>query len=157
MKPPITKRYLAFILLVSGMFSFSVADAQYVCDCVPGKPTGYCVINNQGQTKCIKLKIPHHGGTWFVNSQTTESASLNISLNPVSNSPTTSFFLVQSQKVSIKVFDMNGRLVSMLADKMFEAGENKIPWKADNVSTGIYFLQIQSAENVLREKLFVTK
>ncbi len=139
------------------MFSFSVADAQLICDCVPGNPRGYCVINNQGQPKCVKLKIPHHGGTWLMNSQTIESAFLNTSPNSIFNSTTISFFLVQSQKVRIKVLDMNGRLVSTLADKMFETGENKIQWKADNVTPGVYFLQFQSEENLLREKLFVTK
>jgi hypothetical protein len=52
---------------------------------------------------------------------------------------------------------MNERLVSTLADKMFEEGENQIAWQADEVNAGIYFLQFQSAENVQTEKLIVAK
>ena len=151
MRPTFTKKYLAFILLVIGMFSFSVADAQFICDCISGRPPGICYVNDRGQNKCFKFK--KNGGTFFVNSQIIESASPG----SVLKSNTISFFLEQSQKASLKVFDMNGRLVSILADKMFEAGENKLVWKADNVSTGIYFLQFQSAEKLQTEKLIVTK
>ena len=77
--------------------------------------------------------------------------------NPVTNTTTISFSLSQSQKVSLKIFDVSGRLVSTLADKIFEAGENELVWNADEVNAGIYFLQFQSAENLQTEKWIVTK
>ena len=51
---------------------------------------------------------------------------------------------------------MNGRLVSTLADKIFEAGDNELVWNAADVNAGVYFLHIQSAENLQTEKLIVT-
>ena len=157
MRPTITKKYLTFILLVGGIFSFSVADAQFICDCVQSHPVGNCYVNDRGQTKCFKFNKNHPPFFLLPDNKETTSTPITIYHNPGPQSTTISFLLQQSQKVSISVFDMNGRLVSTLADKIFEAGENKILWKADNVSTGIYFLQFQSAENLLREKLFVTK
>jgi hypothetical protein len=77
--------------------------------------------------------------------------------NPVTNTATISFSLTQSQKVSFKIFDMNGRLIATLADKIFKAGENELVWNSDKVNAGVYFLQFQSAENVQTEKLIVTK
>ena len=77
--------------------------------------------------------------------------------NPVTNTTTISFSLTQSEKVSLNIFDVNGRLVSTLADKFFDAGENKLVWNADDVNAGVYFLQFQSAENLQTEKLIVTK
>ena len=77
--------------------------------------------------------------------------------NPLTNTTTISFSLIQSQKVSLNIYDVNGRLVKTLADKIFDAGENKLVWNAGEVNTGIYFLQFQSAENLKTEKLIVTK
>ncbi len=87
--------------------------------------------------------------------------------NPFSGSTVISFSLSQSQKASLRIFDVNGRLVSTLADKMFDAGENEIVWNAEDVhhvgyssnvvNAGIYFLQFQSAEKLQTEKLIVTK
>src|SRR6185503_15743109 len=146
MRPTITKKYLAFILLLGGIFSFS-ADAQFICDCVQSHPVGNCYVNDRGQTKCFKFNKNHPPFFLLPANKETTSTPITIYHNPGPQSTTISFLLQQSQKVSISVFDMNGRLVSTLADKIFEAGENKILWKADNVSTGIYFLQFQSAEN----------
>ena len=86
-----------------------------------------------------------------------DANSISISPNPFSNSTTISFSLSQSQKVSLKIFDMNGRLVSTLKDKFFEAGENELVWSSAEVNAGIYFFQLQSAETLKTEKLVVTK
>ncbi|MBK5284163.1 MAG: T9SS type A sorting domain-containing protein, partial [Bacteroidia bacterium] len=85
------------------------------------------------------------------------SNEVTIFPNPVTNTTTISFSLSQSQKVSLKIFDVNGRLVSTLADKVFETGENEIVWNANDANAGVYFLQFQSAENLQTEKLIVTK
>jgi len=91
-----------------------------------------------------------------------DSSSLKTSLteiypNPASGSKNISFSLSQTRKVSLKIFDMNGRLVSTLADKIFEEGKNELMWSTENVNGGIYFLQFQSEENQERVKLVVTK
>lgn len=52
---------------------------------------------------------------------------------------------------------MNDRLVSTLADKIFEEGKNELMWSNENVNEGTYFLQFQSDENRERVKLVVTK
>src|SRR5437870_945868 len=138
MKPNMTKKLFSFILLLSGMFSFSVADAQFICDCTPSHPAGYCYVDTHGNTKCEKFR-PGHGGGFLVDNQVAVSTSISIFPNPASNSTTISFSLEQSQKVSLKVFDMNGRLVSTLADKIFEEGKNELMWSTENVNGGIYF------------------
>jgi hypothetical protein len=83
--------------------------------------------------------------------------SLIISPNPISSSTTISFSLNESQNVSVKVFDVNGRLIQTLAAQVFEEGEHSIEWKAEEVNAGIYFLRVQSAELSKTEKLIVTK
>jgi hypothetical protein len=77
--------------------------------------------------------------------------------NPVSNSTTITFSLLQSENVTLKIYDVNGRLISILANKIFEEGENEFVWSVDELNAGIYFLQFQSTENSLTKKLIVTK
>jgi hypothetical protein len=64
--------------------------------------------------------------------------------NPVFSSVTISFSLAQSENVSFRIYDVSGRLISTLADILFEEGENKVIWNASEVRSGIYFLRIQT-------------
>lgn len=91
------------------------------------------------------------------NSSSPETPLTEIYSNPASGSTTISFSLSQTRKVSLKIFDMNDRLVSTLADKIFEEGKNELMWSNENVNEGTYFLQFQSDENRERVKLVVTK
>jgi hypothetical protein len=102
-----------------------------------------------------KLKAPDPCANRIANSELANS--ILIIPNPISNSTTISFSLSQSQNVSLKIFDVSGRLVSTLTDKIFEAGENEIVWNASDVNTGVYFLQLQSTENIQTEKIIITK
>ncbi|MBC8047535.1 MAG: T9SS type A sorting domain-containing protein [Fimbriimonadaceae bacterium] len=88
--------------------------------------------------------------------------NINISPNPFSNSTTISFGLEESQNVAIKIYDLNGRLIKTLADRIFNESENAITWNADdesgnNVSGGIYLLNIKSAEFNQSQKLIISK
>jgi len=64
-----------------------------------------------------------------------------------------SFSLAQRQNVSLKLFDMNGRLILTLADRLFEAGENKLMWNSDDMNAGVYILQLRSSESLMMKKL----
>jgi hypothetical protein len=77
--------------------------------------------------------------------------------NPVSNTTTILFSLSQTGKASLKIFDVNGRLVSTLADQVFYAGENKVFWNACELSSGVYMLQIETESYSGNQKLIVTK
>ena len=82
---------------------------------------------------------------------------LKIAPNPISSSTTVSFSINHAEKVSIKVVDINGRLITTLANHLFKEGVHSIVWKAENVRSGIYLLQIRTAEYSRTEKLIVTK
>ena len=77
--------------------------------------------------------------------------------NPVTNATTIFLSLAQSENVSLKIFDVNGILVTTLADKMFEEGENEITWNAADVNAGIYFLRMEAANYSENRKLIVAK
>jgi len=77
--------------------------------------------------------------------------------NPVANTTTIAFSFSQSQKVSLKIFDVSGRLVTTLADASFEEGDYEIIWNAGEVNAGIYFLRFETASYSENQKLIVTK
>jgi hypothetical protein len=86
-----------------------------------------------------------------------ETQLTGVSPNPVTQSTTITFTLAQSENISVKIFDMNGKLIAVLADKTFEEGDNQIVWDATTVNAGIYFMSFQSPEFSKMEKLVVTK
>lgn len=86
-----------------------------------------------------------------------QSIELNIAPNPFSTSATIYFSLEQSQMCVLKIVDLSGRVVTTLADKIFEKGYNEVEWTPGNVSAGVYFLLFQSVENLQAEKLIVTE
>ena len=71
---------------------------------------------------------------------------LTILPNPILNTGTISFLLSRSQKVSLKIFNVSGQLVSTLADHVFHAGNNELVWNTNEMTAGVYFLQFQSEE-----------
>lgn len=87
----------------------------------------------------------------------TQSLHFTIAPNPVSNSTTISFNLQSSQKVSITIYDMNGRLIKTLADQQMQQGLHQLTWNArsENVITGTYLLKLQTGNNVQTKKISV--
>ena len=77
--------------------------------------------------------------------------------NPVSTSTVISFTLPQSQKVSIKICDMNGRIIKTIADARFEAGQHELQWNATQVNAGTYVLQFNAGTYSEIKKLVVIK
>jgi len=89
-----------------------------------------------------------------------ETDQLKIVPNPFSNSTKITFSLFQSQKISVSIFDMTGRLVKIIASAQMQAGTNQLTWntkdeKGNAVSAGIYFLQIQTENYSETKKLLV--
>jgi len=159
MQTTMTKTCFAILMLLSGVFSFSAADAQFICTCIPGQPSGYCYVDIHGNNKCQKFHIGH-GGTWRIGENGSGmgiKTSLQVNPNPVINSTTISFSLEQSQIISLGIYDMNGKLVSTLANASFEEGGYEMEWNAADVNAGFYFLQLHSEENSEMIKLVVTK
>jgi len=62
--------------------------------------------------------------------------------NPFNPSTEISFDLVASSKVELKVYDMLGQQVALLINGVLQAGTHSCNFKADNLSSGIYFYSI---------------
>ena len=136
MKTKMTKTIFTCLLLLMGLFASTVANAQ---SCNGNKIRVYrCDRCRNHNSKCIEPSQLNNNlaNGWQLQwcapcyvrlsqSESDESTTVSVSPNPVSNIASIAFTLDESQKVSLRIFDMNGRLVSTLADKLFEEGENE--------------------------------
>ena len=62
----------------------------------------------------------------------------------------------------LKVYDVSGRAVARLADRVFDAGRHRLSWDGRNlrsrpVAAGVYFLELEAGEAVQRAKITVLR
>ena len=66
--------------------------------------------------------------------------------NPFNPTTTISYDIPKSAHVAITIYNMNGQVVDKLVNQQKEPGFYSVSWDARNVSTGVYFYQIQAGE-----------
>ena len=82
--------------------------------------------------------------------------------NPFNPSTVISFGLPTAQAVSLKVFDVQGRLVRTLLEGHVDAGYHQANWNGrddlgGSVASGVYFYQLSSEEGIQRGKMVLLK
>jgi photosystem II stability/assembly factor-like uncharacterized protein len=113
-----------------------------------GDNLGKCVFeNNLSNTEIISKSATDDNGL----------CHLKLYPNPSSNSTTISFTITQSQKVSISIFDMNGRLVKIVASAEMQEGAHQLTWNASGLDNGIYYLKFNAGHYEETKKLVVIK
>ncbi|MBN2425352.1 MAG: T9SS type A sorting domain-containing protein [Calditrichaceae bacterium] len=61
--------------------------------------------------------------------------------NPFNSETSIQFSIPSAKNVTIKIFDINGRLVETPVDKIYPKGNHCFKWQAGNYATGIYYYQ----------------
>ena len=77
--------------------------------------------------------------------------------NPFNPLTTISFSIPQSGMVSLKVYDITGRVTTTLKDEYMNVGYYDISWDASNYPSGIYFVKMVSGGYVEMEKVVLVK
>ncbi|RMH86119.1 MAG: T9SS C-terminal target domain-containing protein, partial [Calditrichaeota bacterium] len=78
--------------------------------------------------------------------------------NPFNPRTTIRFYLPQSSSVTLKIFDMSGRLIRTLIREDFPAGEHRVTWDATDdagapVASGVYLYRLQVGSTALVRKM----
>ncbi|MBE9480236.1 MAG: T9SS type A sorting domain-containing protein [Bacteroidetes bacterium] len=89
------------------------------------------------------------------------TASINYP-NPFKTQTTIEFFLNSGSKVKLSIYNINGQIITTLANKIFIKGNHKIIWdgkdnSGKNVSEGIYFYKLQSEKFIEANKMILIK
>ena len=82
--------------------------------------------------------------------------------NPFRGATRVTFDLPEPAQVTIKIFDLGGRVVRVLADEAYPAGTHSVNWNArdtsgDPVSAGIYFMHMQAGSFAGTQRMYLQK
>jgi len=83
--------------------------------------------------------------------------NINVYPNPFSNSTNVEFTLSQTEKVSANVYNLIGEKVWTVKESSFNAGTHQINVNGNNLTQGIYYLNINIGNSTFTKKLTVVK
>jgi len=134
----------------------NMANGRLVC-ANPIKGTYWVDGGYMGPIQSIKGFYPPKTGveeegpyTWI--------RELSILPNPSQHKVDISFHTPEAREISIKIYDVSGKLVYCLVDKEFQAGNHKLTWDGSDkqgkkVSEGIYFIKLKSDKDTFNKKV----
>jgi hypothetical protein len=113
--------------------------------------------------KILKLPLPIPGTAETPSDLVNVNPDLSYSMpNPMTNSTMIEYSLPVAQDVSLRIYDVSGKLIKNLVNARKEAGTHRITWNGKDesgnmVASGIYFYQLQSSGKNITRKLIVTR
>lgn len=93
-------------------------------------------------------------GLWFrpinemvgIEKTNCDNSKIFIFPNPFSESFKINYFLSENSSVSLKLFDITGKLISIIANEKQTKGEHSINYNGENLKDGIYYYQFVTDE-----------
>jgi hypothetical protein len=77
--------------------------------------------------------------------------------NPFNPVTTITFDLPEAEQVTVAIYDLTGREVSILTDGKYSAGSHAVVWDAGEYSSGIYIYRLTAGSFTATEKLVLVK
>ena len=77
--------------------------------------------------------------------------------NPFNPTTQVPFSLPEAAHVKIEIYNLTGRLVSVLANEQFQAGNHTLAFNAESLSSGIYLVRAQLGNKVMTQKVTLVK
>jgi hypothetical protein len=73
--------------------------------------------------------------------------------NPFNSLTTIAFGIDKPGFTTLKIYDINGRMVDIPIESFYELGDHKINWDPRTLPSGIYFCRLQSGKTYFTKKL----
>ncbi len=77
--------------------------------------------------------------------------------NPFNPSTKIKFDIPKQSFVKIRIYDVTGRLVTNLVDKVMNTGRYVVDWDASNYPSGVYFYHIEAGDYSFSKKMILVK
>jgi len=77
--------------------------------------------------------------------------------NPFNASTLIKYELHQQSNVRINIYDILGRKIATIQDRLQPAGNHQVIWNAEDVSSGVYFYKIQAGDYTETKKMIFLK
>lgn len=108
---------------------------------------------------CVRI-VPRKGdgGPQLASTSTPAVTALGAATpNPFNPTTTISYDLAARGHVTLKVYDVTGKLVATLVDGEMPGGGHNITWEASGVVSGVYFYRMQAGDLVQTRKMVLLK
>ncbi len=97
-----------------------------------------------------------------VHQQADEELPIEFSLsqnypNPFNSTTTITYSLPKDDHVSLKIYNLIGQEVAILADKEMLAGTHHVTWNAQNIPSGVYFIKITVGNHSKIKKIMLLR
>ncbi|MGB9742733.1 MAG: C25 family cysteine peptidase [candidate division WOR-3 bacterium] len=89
--------------------------------------------------------------------RTRDFAGIRVIPNPISSAVLMSYNLNQSGRVKIELFDITGRQVASLLDRVLAPGRLEVRWDASRLASGVYLVKLSSPAGIETQKLVVRR
>ena len=77
--------------------------------------------------------------------------------NPFNPTTSLSISMPESGDILVQIFNHKGQIVETLLNGYVEAAEHRLTWDASNVTTGIYFVKVNTGSFIETQKLTYIK
>jgi len=67
------------------------------------------------------------------------------------------FTLAEASRVTLRIFDLRGRLVDVLVDGPMGPGEHEVVWVGRKGRSGVYFYELRVGKAVARKRMLLVK
>jgi len=142
--------------MIDSLYFGDFCEGLFVSDSIlyaAGNMGGLYIIGNGSQSEINNNPFNRASNTYTLSSAFP---------NPFNLECTISFQIPRTEKVKIAVYNVLGQRVAVLADAVYSAGNHSVVWNGrnsggGNLSSGIYFYQIQAGEFVRTQKMALLK
>ncbi len=114
----------------------------------------------------VSATLTHERGFWYLpwflatGSETPVPFAYRLDQNyPNPFNPVTviRFSLISPSRVTLRVYDIAGRLVRTVVDESMSAGEHSLPFEANGLASGVYFYRLKAAQFEKTRKMVVLR